>query len=95
MTDLSCRKRVARFTFVAVLTLLMSGSIAQAQTYKALYNLGSTAGDPINPQPIGAFSQGRDGALYSTTPVGGSNKGGAAFKITTAGALTKLADFNP
>jgi uncharacterized repeat protein (TIGR03803 family) len=95
MTRLSFKKPAARFTFVSVLTFLMLGLIAHAQTYTPLYNLGSKTGDPMNPQPIGLFSQGRDGALYSTAPVGGSNKGGAAFKITTSGSLTKLADFNP
>jgi uncharacterized repeat protein (TIGR03803 family) len=72
----------------------MLGLMAPAQTYTPLYNLGSNTGDPMNPQPIGSFSQGRDGALYSTATAGGSNKGGAAYRITTAGALTKLFDFN-
>lgn len=79
----------------AALALLLLASIATAQTYTALYNFNTTAGDPQNPTPIGLLSQGRDGALYSTTPFGGSHKGGAAFKITTTGTLTKLYDFNP
>ncbi|HEX3322164.1 MAG TPA: choice-of-anchor tandem repeat GloVer-containing protein [Terriglobales bacterium] len=94
MKDSSSNKRIACFAFVSVVTFLVLGLMAHAQTYTPLYNLGSKTGDPMNPQPIGSFSQGRDGALYSTATAGGSNKGGAAYKITTAGALTKLFDFN-
>jgi len=81
-------------SYAALFALLLLASLASAQTYTALHNFDSTKGEPINASPIGLFSQGRDGALYSTTPFGGSHKGGAAFKITTAGALTKLYDFN-
>ena len=90
----NCGKPAARLVIVSALSLLMLGLMAPAQTYTPLYNLGSNTGDPMNPQPIGSFSQGRDGALYSTATAGGSNKGGAAYRITTAGALTKLFDFN-
>jgi uncharacterized repeat protein (TIGR03803 family) len=78
----------------ALLTLLLLASWASAQTYTALHNFDSTKAEPTNPSPLGLFSQGRDGALYSTTAFGGSKKGGAAFRITTAGALTELFGFS-
>ena len=64
----------------ALLVLLLLASFAGAQTYTALHNFDSTKGEPTNPSPIGLFSQGRDGALYSTTPFGGSHKGGARIQ---------------
>jgi len=69
---------------------------AHAQVYTPLYNYGSTAGDPLNPSPFSAISQGRDGRLYSTTAFGGasSSKVGAAYAITTSGGLSKLYDFS-
>jgi uncharacterized repeat protein (TIGR03803 family) len=83
------------FNLGTLAALLLSAAIVASQTYTPLYNFGSTTGDPLNPGALGLFSQGRDGNLYSTTPAGGANKGGTAFKITTAGSLTKLIDFSP
>src|ERR1700730_14269786 len=78
---------------VAVLTV-----VAQGQTYSVLYNFspGTKSGDPANPQSSGIIAQGRDGDLYSTTPAGGTLCGfcGVVFKITSAGALTQVYDFN-
>src|SRR6185295_12787625 len=42
----------------------------------------------------GGFVKGTDGSLYAMTSYGGSNIGGTAFKMTTAGAVTVLATFN-
>jgi len=42
----------------------------------------------------GSLIQGKDGNLYGLTSTGGVMRGGTAFKVTTAGALTVLANFN-
>ena len=69
-------------------------TVLHGQTYTTLYSFGTNPGDPKNPATNGLMSQGRDGNLYSTSNGGGSFGTGAAFTITTAGALTKLFDFN-
>lgn len=44
--------------------------------------------------PNGSLIKGADGNFYGLTSSGGSLKGGTAFKVTTAGAVTVLASFN-
>ena len=73
----------------AVLLIATYGS-AHAQTYSVLYNLGTNAGDPLNPSRIGLFAQGRDGNLYSTTQFGGANGFGTVFQLTPSGNMTVL-----
>jgi uncharacterized repeat protein (TIGR03803 family) len=52
--------------------------------YGVLYNFGSTAGDGQLPQA--GLVQGKDGALYGTTPYGATNiLFGTVFKINTDG----------
>ena len=72
---------------------LGGSTVAQAQTYTPLYNLGSTAGDPMSPIPFSALAQGRDGRLHSTTSFGGSAHQGAAYAVTTGGSLVVLYNF--
>ena len=93
--SLRAGRRIFRQSSAAFSVLLLLSSVLAAQTFKPLHNLGSIANEPLNPSPIGLFSQGRDGAIYSTTPFGGLHKSGAAFNITTSGILTTLFDFNP
>src|SRR5262245_49482526 len=78
-----------------VLAFTTTSNSAQAQTYSVVYNLGSHAAAPVGPFYSGIISQGRDGNLYGSTPSGGEFFGGVAYKITPAGALTKLHDFGP
>lgn len=44
--------------------------------------------------PLGNMIVGTDGSLYGTLSTGGPNGKGTIFKITTAGAFTKLRDIN-
>ena len=84
------------FRTLTLLTLvfgLLAGA-GVAQTYNVLYSYGTNPNDPMNPTPLGSGAQGRDGLYYSTTALGGTVKYGTAFKITTAGSLTKLFDFS-
>ena len=85
------RSRVKQVLGVLVFTAAITA--LHAQTYTVLYSFGTNAGDPKNPSSNGLMTQGRDGNVYSATAIGGSSNTGAAFKITTAGVLTKLDDF--
>jgi uncharacterized repeat protein (TIGR03803 family) len=75
--------------------LCAAGAQAQTVTIKSIRDLGTVAGDPINPRWVGLIAQGHDGNMYSTTPAGGKHGTGAAFKITPAGVLTVLHSFDP
>ena len=66
----------------------------QAQTYSVLYNFGDVFNDAGFPQDSGIIAQGRDGNLYTTTPYGGANNVGTVIKITPAGQVTVLYNFN-
>ena len=77
--------------FAAVLAL--AGTIANAQTITSIRDFGSETGDPLNPQVVGMITQGEDGDMYSTTPAGGANGLGAAFKINPEGSVTILHSF--
>jgi uncharacterized repeat protein (TIGR03803 family) len=79
--------------FALACATLAFATLAQAQIYTPLYSYGTQTGDPTNPVANGLMAQGRDGNLYTTTSLGGANRGGAAFNMTTSGSLTKLFDF--
>lgn len=78
--------------FVVGLLALVASS-AFGQTIKSIRDFGAKTGDPLSPQYVGLIAQGRDGNMYSTTPKGGANGLGAAFRITPSGALTVIHDF--
>lgn len=81
-----------------IFALFVSVAGGQAQTFSVLYNLGTHTGDPEAPYEPGVVAQGRDGNLYSTTTNGGStvctDGCGTVFKITPAGELTVLHEFD-
>jgi len=78
----------------ATLMFIPSAVPVHAQTYTVLYNFGNVTCDPLNPMIAGIIAQGRDGNLYSTTPGGGCDVNGAAFKITPKGKLTLVHSFS-
>jgi uncharacterized repeat protein (TIGR03803 family) len=85
-------------TWIALLVLAVAFGAAEAQaqtvTIKSIRDLGTVAGDPINPRWVGLIAQGRDGNMYTTTPAGeASGSVGTAFKITPTGKLTVLHNF--
>src|ERR1041384_8022304 len=74
-----------------MMAALVACMTARAQTLTTLYQFGGT--DGANPLG-GALVQGPDGDFYGTTSVGGTNNFGTVFKITAAGTLTTLYQFN-
>jgi uncharacterized repeat protein (TIGR03803 family) len=85
---------ISRLRLVLVSALALAGIGAQAQTITAIYNFGSATDDPLKPQNVGVIAQGEDGDMYSTTPAGGTNGLGAAFKLSPSGARTVLHNFS-
>jgi uncharacterized repeat protein (TIGR03803 family) len=80
----------ALFLFGMLVLFVPSG---YAQKFSVIYDFGSGGGqDPEQPSYSGIIAQGRDGNLYSTAPNSQENYG-AAFKITSSGALTVLYSF--
>jgi hypothetical protein len=84
---------------MVILTIAMLGlavaftTTARAQIYTALYEFGSQTGDPAIPPYSGIIAQGRDGALYTTTRLGGSFGNGSVFNITPSGTLAVKYNF--
>src|ERR1700733_6507252 len=72
----------------AWLVLVLSAVPAPAQKLSVLYDFGSQTFDPTQPTYSGIISQGRDGNLYSTAPLGGGDNVGAIFEITPKGTLS-------
>jgi uncharacterized repeat protein (TIGR03803 family) len=80
-----------------MVALVATGAYADAchskSNFKTIYNFGDHTGDPLSPQAVGVIAQGRDGNLWSTTPFGGKNNMGTAFKLTPEGKLTVVFNF--
>jgi uncharacterized repeat protein (TIGR03803 family) len=77
-----------------VLVVAAAATVATAQTYKDLYDMGATSADPNDPVWSGVIAQGRDGNMYSTTPQYWTGGPGDVFKITPSGTVTVLASIN-
>jgi uncharacterized repeat protein (TIGR03803 family) len=81
---------------LALATVLVPAVIAtqsaQAQTFTTLHSFDGN--DGRDPESAGLI-QATDGNLYGTTPGGGSNLTGTAFKITPSGTLTTIYNFCP
>src|SRR5438445_3803281 len=87
------RKRKIALLVLAAIALL-TPITASSQSYTDLYDLGSNSGDPTSPEYIGAFTQGRDGNLYSTSQNGGTSNNGAVFQLTPAGKMKVVYSFD-
>ncbi len=62
-------------------------------TYTVLYQLGTDAGDPLQPAGIVAIAQGRDGYLYTTSQFGGTSNEGTMFNATPFGTVSVVWSF--
>lgn len=87
-------KPVCFLSLTTIILLLAATPSVKAQTFSILYNFGVTNGDPLNPGLPGLIAQGRDGSLYSTTSNGGINGLGTVFRITPAGKLKVIYNFD-
>jgi uncharacterized repeat protein (TIGR03803 family) len=76
-----------------IFAIAIGASVANAQNFSVLYDFGGNSGDPLGPTYTGLIAQGRDGNLYSTSLIGGTQGRGTVFKITQAGDLTVLYNF--
>jgi len=80
-----------------MVVLVATGAHADAchpkSSFKAIYDFGDHAGDPLSPEIVGVIAQGRDGNLWSTTPLGGKNSLGTAFKLTPGGKPSVIFNF--
>ena len=81
------------WTILALACFATLGSSAGAQV-TLLYNFGTHAGDPAHANYPGFIVQGRDGNLYSTSHDGGTDNAGTVFKVTPAGQVSVLYNFD-
>jgi uncharacterized repeat protein (TIGR03803 family) len=91
-----CRIRIAATVLLLILLSTVTTGVS-GQTFSVLYNFGSHTGDPLSPEFSGIIAEGRDGNLYTTTPLGGSSHNcscGTVFQITPTGKLTVLYSFD-
>jgi len=88
----SFRTNTALILATLMLVVAAATTVATAQTLSVLYDLGTNSGDPL--QPGALVAQGRDGNLYSSSSSGGTHNLGTVFKITPAGTLTVLYNFD-
>ena len=75
------------------LAMAVTNNVAHAQTVTQLYQFGSASGDPVTATYPAAITQGRDGDLYSTSPKGGANANGAAYKFSPTGTESVIHSF--
>jgi uncharacterized repeat protein (TIGR03803 family) len=61
--------------------------------FTTLYTFCLKSGCVDGALPVAGLTLGPDGAFYGTTPLGGKNGSGTAFRITPAGALTTVYNF--
>jgi uncharacterized repeat protein (TIGR03803 family) len=71
-----------------------TATISPGQGFTSLYSFCSQANCPDGSGPNGWLVQGFDGNFYGTTGAGGANGNGTVFKISRAGTLTTLHNFN-
>jgi len=88
-----CQK-LRRFVYLLVVAPFVLALSAPRSNAQVLYNFGNVAGDPVNPTNQSAITQGRDGALYSTSASGDNVTGfGPMFRITTTGKMSEPFSF--
>jgi uncharacterized repeat protein (TIGR03803 family) len=79
-----------RLALPCALLVALAAAPLPAQHYQDLYDFNCDSGCT----PYGRLVQGTDGNLYGTTGTGGANKLGTIFMVSTAGAYTRLFDFD-
>ncbi len=69
--------------------VLLSSSIASAQTFTLLHSFNGTDGS----YPTSGLVQGLNGSLYGLASGGGTNLQGSVYKVTPSGTLTVIHNF--
>jgi uncharacterized repeat protein (TIGR03803 family) len=77
---------------LALLTLALTASVAQAQIYTDMHDFNETDGCCASYPSM--MAQGEDGNIYGATTSGGVNFYGNIFKMTPSGTLTNLHNFD-
>ena len=77
-----------------IVMLLATRVISTAQTFTTLVNLDGSNGIATNSLVASSLVQATNGSLYGTTNSGGMYNFGTIFKITPAGTLTTIYNFN-
>jgi uncharacterized repeat protein (TIGR03803 family) len=78
---------------LAFTSLILMAAAGHSQTVSMLYDFGIVSGDPLQPYVSGIVAQGRDGNLYTASPLGGAIDAGTVFKMTPGGQMTVLHSF--
>ena len=86
--------RTCVLSSILVVLILGLAPLVPAQAFSVLTTFGATSVAPLNPGSPGLIAQGRDGNLYSRTANGGTYGLGTVFKITPAGKLKVLYNFD-
>jgi len=79
-----------RLAAAGALLAVFGAAPLHGQHYQDLYDFTCDSGC----MPYGTLKQGANGNLYGTTPTGGANNLGTIFMVSTAGAYTRLFDFD-
>ena len=79
-----------RLALPSALLVALAAAPLHAQHYQDLYDFNCDLGCT----PQGRLTQGANGNLYGTTGSGGANNLGTIFMVSTAGAYTRLYDFD-
>ena len=77
-----------------IVMLLATRVISTAQTFTTLVNFDGSNGIATNSLVASSLVQATNGSLYGTTNSGGMYNFGTIFKITPAGTLTTIYNFN-
>ena len=79
----------------AAVLFLITG-VGRAQSFVVLHSFNHNVpphGEPLQPHWPGMIAQGRDGLLYTTSPVNGAGASGAVFRLSPSGAFSVVHPF--
>lgn len=77
---------LTQVVLAATSLVLLSGAVAEAQTFGVLYNFAGNGSNGAPYQPYNGLAMTPGGILYGTTLKGGTYEDGTAFQLKRAGA---------
>ncbi|MBI3476813.1 MAG: IPT/TIG domain-containing protein [Acidobacteria bacterium] len=90
---LAASRLTVLLVFAVWIAVCLSAAPLMAQIYTDLHDFNCLT-EGCQPDYPAILAQGRDGNLYGTTQLGGTNGLGTAFKITPSGTYTTLYNFS-